>query len=211
VLLAVKQCICDNLTLSPIAGLVYLFPGKIQTGINPATNAKIYKDVLVYQPTAEGEISIARQSGSILDHKRPVCTYDAEGRVQSVTFEFMVPSYGQPRWEKVTFDQSNFEKWKQKSAAKFGGNPNANYSSWKGGIDPEFAGSKAIKHALTKLGTNANEIRKPMVSQHYQPIQQENFAVLLDEGGKRMELGAAIPIEEAKAEPVKKQIDTTKL
>lgn len=159
VLLAVKQCISDNLTLAPSAGLVYLYPGKVQVGVDPKNNSKIYKDILIYDPTAEGRLSIARQSGSILDHKRPTFTYDASGQVDSVTFEFLVPSYGQPRWESVKFDKNNFLKWKQKSAAKFGGTANANYSSWNGGIDPEFAGSKAIKHALKKRGTNKNEIQ----------------------------------------------------
>lgn len=158
ILIAVKQCIADNLTLSPNAGLVYLYPGKVCVGQNPNQNgAKIYKDILIYQPTSEGELSIARQSGSMLDHKRPTHTFDGVGQVDTVTFEFMVPAYPQPRWEKITFDKTHFAKWKQKSAAKFGGTPNANYTSWNGGIDPEFAASKAIKHGLKKRGRNSNE------------------------------------------------------
>lgn len=161
ILLAVKQCITDNLTLAPHAGLVYLYPGKIRVGTDGA-NAPIYKEVLMYDPTAEGRLSIARQAGTILDHKRPICTYDHEGQVETVTVEFLVPSYQRPRWESITFNKSHFEKWRQKSAAKFGGNANPNYTSWKKGIDPEFAGSKAIKHALKKRGTNANEPHKVM-------------------------------------------------
>jgi len=171
IVLAVKQCIGDNLTLAPAAGLVYLYPQKVQVGTDPGNNAKIYKQVLVYDPTAEGRISIARQSGSILDHKRPVCVFDHDGMVESVSFTFLVPSYGGARWETVTFTKADFEKWKQKSAAKFGGNANGNYTSWKGGIDPEFAGSKAIRHALKKLGTNKNEIRQ--IS--YQPINERQI------------------------------------
>jgi len=164
ILLAVKQCINDNLTLSPSAGLVYLYPGKVRVGTNSA-NQPVYKDILVYEPTSEGRLSIARQSGAILDHKRPTFTYDANGRVDTVTFEFLVPSYGAPRWEKIVFDKNNFAKWQQKSAAKFNGNANANYTSWNGGIDPEFAGSKAIKHALKKRGTNAMEVQRPVMQQ----------------------------------------------
>lgn len=170
IVLAVKQCIGDNLTLAPAAGLVYLYPQKVRVGTDGA-NAPIYKQVLVYDPTAEGRISIARQSGSILDHKRPVCVFDHDGMVESVSFTFLVPSYGGARWETVTFTKADFEKWKQKSASKFGGNSNANYISWKGGIDPEFAGSKAIRHALKKLGTNKNEIRQ--IS--YQPIKEQHI------------------------------------
>ena len=36
---------------------------------------------------------------------------------------------------------------------------NPNYTSWKGGIDPEFARAKAVRHGLKKLGTNQNERR----------------------------------------------------
>lgn len=166
ILLAVKQCVGDNLTLAPSAGLVYLYPQKVQVGTDPGTNAKIYKQVLVYDPTAEGRISIARQSGSILHHKRPECKFDFEGKVESVSFAYLVPTKAGNFWETVTFTNSDFEKWKQKSAAKFLGNANGNYTSWKGGIDPEFAGSKAIRHALKKLGTNKNEERTYQHQEH---------------------------------------------
>ena len=155
ILQVVKNCIIDNLTLNPSQGLVYLIPAKIkvgQNGLNP-----IYEDVLTYKPTADGCLSIARQSGSILDHEYPVITYDNIGQVSEVVFKFLVPAYGQPRWESRTFNKNHFEKWRLKSASKFGGKANANYTSWNGGIDPEFAVSKSISHGLKKRGTNANE------------------------------------------------------
>lgn len=177
VVLTVKQCIADNLTLSPAAGLVYLYPQSIKVGTDSA-NQPIYKTVMVYDPTSEGRISIARQAGSILDHKRPVCTYDHEGKVQDVSFSFLVPSYQCARWETVRFGLADFEKWKQKSAAKFGGKPNANYTSWKGSIDPEFAGSKAIRHALKKLGTNKNEVRNLITNNIIgEPLHEEIVTV----------------------------------
>lgn len=177
ILIAVKQCIADNLTLSQNTGLVYLYPGKVCVGQDPKTNAKIYKDILVYQPTCEGEISIARQSGAILDHKRPICTFDGNGQVDTVTFEFMVPAYPKPRWESVTFNKDNFNKWKAKSAAKFGGTANANYSSWNGGIDPEFASSKAIKHGMKKRGRNSNEVQNPTHIPVVEEIKEEKAEI----------------------------------
>lgn len=200
IVLAVKQCIADNLTLAPAAGLVYLYPQKVKVGTD-SSNATIYKNVLVYDPTAEGRISIARQSGSILDHKRPKCEFDHDGKVESVSFTFLVPSFGGARWETVTFTRTDFEKWQQKSAAKFS-KANANYTSWKGGIDPEFAGSKAIRHALKKLGTNKNEIRQI----NYQPIKikpiefdyiEKSAAKLIDfnHTPEMTQLGEATPIE----------------
>ena len=180
--ISVKQAISDNLTLSPHAGLVYLMPGKVCIGMNGST--KIYKDVLTYSPTAEGEISMARQSGTILDHKRPTVKFDGTGDVDTVTFEFMVPAHPEPRWESVTFDKTFFAKLKQKSAAKFG-NANPNYTSWNqkdngsgvfvGTIDPEFAASKAIKHGLKKRGRNSNEVQRVQSEVHKPEVKTENI------------------------------------
>jgi len=149
VLLAVKQTICDNLTLAPSAGLVYLIPSKVGNDW-----------VATYLPTSNGLLSIAYQSGAILDNKRPVVTFDGDGKVNSVTVEFLVPSYPQPRWEVITFNKNHFKKWMDASAKKNKGAANGNYTSWNGGIDPEFAGTKAIRHGLNKRGSNTNAPRK---------------------------------------------------
>lgn len=154
---AVKQCIQDGLTLAPSADLAYLIPSRVKTGQNG--NTDVYEWVVNYEPTANGLLSMARQSGRILDHKRPECKYDqATGAVLLVTVEFLVPSYGQPRWESVTFGPGHFGKWKAASAKRTGGNANPNYTSFNGGIDPEFAGTKAIIHGLNKRGMNMGEI-----------------------------------------------------
>lgn len=154
VLHAVKQCIGDGLTLSQSAGLVYLLPTRVKIGQNG--NQDITDWVLSYDPTANGRLSIAYQSGSILDHKLPTHTFDAEGKLDTVTFEYLVPSYGQTRWESVTYNKRHFEKWMKASAAKNKGNANKNYTSHNGSIDPEFASTKAIRHGLGKRGTNMN-------------------------------------------------------
>lgn len=149
VLLAVKQTICDNLTIAPSAGLVYLIPSKVGNDW-----------VATYLPTANGLLSMAYQSGAILDNKRPVVTFDGAGKVNSVTVEFLVPSHPQPRWEVITFGETHFKKWMDASAKKNKGAANGNYTSWNGGIDPEFAGTKAIRHGLNKRGSNGNAPRK---------------------------------------------------
>ncbi len=154
VLFAVKQCIGDGLTLSQSAGLVYLLPTKVKVGQNG--NQDVYDWALSYDPTANGRLSIAYQSGSILDHKLPTHTFDNDGKLDTVTFEFLVPSFGQPRWESITFNKRHFEKWMAASAKKNKGSANMNYTSYKGSIDPEFASTKAIRHGLGKRGTNLN-------------------------------------------------------
>jgi len=151
---AVKQCINDGLTLSQSAGLVYLLPTQVKVGQNG--NQDIKEWALSYDPTANGRLSIAYQAGSILDHKKPTYAFDKDGKLDTVTFEYLVPSYKEPRWESYIADKRLFEKWMAASAAKNKGQANKNYTSYKGGIDPEFAATKAIRHGLAKLGANLN-------------------------------------------------------
>lgn len=197
--LAVQSAIIDNLTLAESAGLVYLIPGRVKVGVNG--NTDVYEWQVNYSPTANGLISIAMQSGSILDHKRPVCTYDASGKVETVTFEYLKPSYGAPRWESVTFNKIHFERLRIKSGNKNGGldKANPNYTSWQGGIDPEFAGTKAIKHALNKLGTNPNA---PNVQQPYQVISEPIHTQAIEVAKKEPLKIDASPFESTKSDPI---------
>lgn len=162
---AVKSVLKQNLSLDPHAGLVYT-----QTR-NVEINGKWTK-VLEMKPSPNGIISIARQAGRILDQDRPTVQKDATGKVIGVTFKYLVPSVGSDgkkstRWVEVEFDESDFERWKSashtersrgKDDAKSKNYANKLYTSWKGGIDPEFARAKAIRHGLKKLGTNQNEV-----------------------------------------------------
>jgi len=158
ILLAVKQTICDNLTLAPSSGLVYIIPSKVGNDW-----------VATYLPTANGLLSMAYQSGAILDNKRPVITFDSEGKVDTVTVEFLVPSHPEPRWEVITFNKVHFKKWMDASIKKNRGSANANYTSWNGGIDPEFAGTKAIRHGLNKRGSNMNAPRNSTIQPKFEP------------------------------------------
>lgn len=173
VILAVKQTIRKNLTLDPSAGLVYMKTRKIKTD-------KGWSTILEITDTANGKVSLARQCGQILDLKRPVIKYRENGQVETVTVEFLVPSYPEPRWEVIEFGEVHFMKWRiashkdnSRSWSEQSGKTapdaeklnyaNPNYTSWKGGIDPEFAGTKAIKHGLGKRGTNINEVNSKRV------------------------------------------------
>lgn len=155
----IKQSINDNLTLAPSAGLVYLYPSHVKVGFDKAKNCDIKEWVMVYDPTANGRLSRARQAGRVLDCKKPSPKFDATGKVESITVEFLVPSYPSPRWEVITFYQWNFDRWRDASAAKRGKEKGASaqYTKHNGGIDPEFAAAKALRHGLAKLGVNMNE------------------------------------------------------
>ena len=166
VLLAVKNVLKQNLTLDPYAGLVY-----VKTrGVKISSNPDVYAKVLEIQPSANGLISIARQCGRILDMKRPEVTYDEKGKVKGCSVEILLPSAGNTtRWEKFSFDESDILRWRRASDKENGRGKqdvgsenykyaNANYTNWNGGVDPEFARAKAVRHALKKLGTNQNEV-----------------------------------------------------
>lgn len=155
---AVKHVLKNNLTLDPMAGLVYVKTRNVKVG-------EVWRKALEITPSCNGLLSISYQCGKILDHKNPAVIKDANGKVVGVEFELQRAN---GRWEKFTYDESDFNRWaiashkengRKKDDAKLEklNYANAHYTSWKGGLDPEFARAKAIRHSLKKLGTNANE------------------------------------------------------
>lgn len=172
ILLAVKSIINKNLTLDPSAGLVYVKTRNKNFGTDQNQN---WKKVLEIQETADGLISYYRQLGRIIDITRPKVNKDENGMVIGVSVDLLKPSFPTPRWETYDFDESDFLRWRTYShnEKKRAFKPNkgmlaiddtnlnyANrlYTSWKTGIDPEFARAKAIRHSLKKLGANTNEL-----------------------------------------------------
>jgi len=166
-LLAIKSAMRKNLTLDPSAGLVYVKTRRMQ--INGA-----WVDALEIQETANGLLSYNRQLGRVLDFERPQIQKNDKGRVIGVTMRLLLPSPLGPRWELFDYDESDFKRWatyshKERSRGYKPGSgkeePNVTtlnyanhlYRSWEGGIDPEFARAKCIRHSLKKLGTNPNE------------------------------------------------------
>lgn len=161
VVMAIKTVMKQNLSLDPSAGLVYI----------KTRNVKVkdkWVKALEIMPSANGLISIARQCGRLLDIKRPHPKTDDNGKVIGVSVELKLPSGNETRWETFEFDESDIFRWRRASHKEMSRNKqdannehlnyaNDNYTNWKGGIDPEFARAKAIRHALKKLGTNANE------------------------------------------------------
>lgn len=172
VALAVRACLKQNLSLDPYQGLVYIKTRNVNTGTKDSPK---WKKALEIMPSANGLISIARQCGRILDVDRPEVEYNSDGKVINVTARFMVPSYDskmQPsaRWVEHVFAESDFKRWQLASHKENGRGKsdmdnvkmnyaNPNYRIHNGGIDPEFARAKAIRHGLKKLGTNMNEKR----------------------------------------------------
>lgn len=166
IMMAMKYVLKNNLSLDPNSGLVYTKTRNLALQKDQQGQVTKWGKVLEVQPTCEGLLSIAYQCGKILDHERPTVKKDAAGKVIEVSFKYLRPSHGSPRWVEITFDESDFKRWqtkshaensrgKQDAASKDYSNPN--YRSFNGGIDPEFARAKAIRHSLKKLGTNPNE------------------------------------------------------
>ena len=161
VLFVVKRAIKNNLTLDPQAGLMYLKTRNVN--LSTDQNNPQWVKVLEAQETCNGILSKCRMTGRIIDHKLPQVEFNEAGKCVGVTFEFQLPN---GRWETVKFTEYDFERWgnashKERSRGKQDANTkdyrNSLYSSWRGGIDPEMAKAKAIRHGLKKLGTNPNE------------------------------------------------------
>lgn len=182
IMMAMKYVLKNNLSLDPNSGLVYTKTRNLALVKDGNGQVTKWGKVLEVQPTCEGLLSIAYQCGKILDHERPTVKKDAAGKVIEVSFKYLRPSFGAPRWVEITFDESDFKRWQTKSHAENSRGKqdaankdysNPNYRSFNGGIDPEFARAKAIRHSLKKLGTNPNErlsiAIKPAISQTVDP------------------------------------------
>lgn len=172
---AMRRTMKQNLSLDPDLGLVYVKTRNVKT-----VDGQWAKHLEV-MPTANGLISIARQCGRILDIKRPDVEYE-NNKVVRVRLEYLVPSVPNPRWTDIDFDENDFMRWrkashKENSRGKNDANErdysNPNYTSHNGGIDPEFARAKAIRHGLKKLGTNQNEIRMTRITVPVEKIVDE--------------------------------------
>ncbi len=183
VISGIKYVLKNNLSFDPNAGLVYIKSRNVEIGGQ-------WKKALEVQPSADGLISIARQCGRILDVDRPRVLKDDKGKVVSVIARFLVPSFDVNRkpvaeWREREYDESDFSRWKNashkensknKSDAATKDYSNPNYRSFNGGIDPEFARAKAIRHGLKKLGTNQNETRATQI------ITSAEKKVIVDNG-----------------------------
>lgn len=178
VIAAVKSTMKKNLTLDPDAGLVYVMTRNVYV---LEEGKKVKRKVLEIKDSTAGKISVARQCGRILDIKQPRIFYTADEKTEKIEVEILKPSVPSPRWEVLTFDKIHFSRWKSashrqnsmfyeylsdqekekkpKPDAETCNWANALYTSFNGGIDPEFAATKAIGHALNgkRLGTNLNE------------------------------------------------------
>lgn len=166
IIAGIKSVLKQNLTFDPAAGLVYVKTRNVKVNNQ-------WVPTLEVQPTANGIISINRQCGRILDIDRPEVIKDKDGKVIGVKVTYLTPSFNENgekcnRWKTVEFDESDFQRWRTashkensrgKDDAATKDYSNINYRSFKGGIDPEFARAKAIRHGLKKLGTNPHEKR----------------------------------------------------
>jgi hypothetical protein len=167
VVMAVKSAMKWNLTLDPQAGLIYVKTRSVK--INNQ-----WRKVLDISRSANGLISFNRQIGRILDYTNPAVVKSAQGKVIGGSMEILKPSYPQPRWEKYEYDESDIRRWmayshkenarnwkpesgKPEPNATTLNHANALYTSFNGGIDPEFMRAKICRRSMGRLGGNQNE------------------------------------------------------
>lgn len=218
VVMAVKSVLKQNLTLDPYAGLVYIKTRNVAIMVD---GQKVWKKALEIQPSCNGILSVAYQCLKIIDHKSPEVIKNEVGKVTSVEFEFQVSS---GRWEKRSFDESDFFRWKRASHKENGRNKadanldtlnyaNENYSNCNNGIDPEFARAKAIRHSLKKLGTNPNEgkfnkiVIEPKkviideVKEEAANNDETTYAEVIEEHTETSQTGSANPVVNSNINP----------
>lgn len=192
-LMCIRHALRDNVSLDGNAGLVYIYPQKIKVAKNE------YKTVAHYELSPNGRISLARQTGNILDFERPQLIKEGE-KVVGGFMKILKPSYPEPRWETYDYNQSDIDRWAKFSSKKnkkwdnaqrkfVEGSPNALYSSGPGGgIDEGFMKAKIVKHTLKQLGINASEkvgqkivrddnyeIEPALTIEETQKLEQEEF------------------------------------
>lgn len=215
---AVRNALRKGLSLNPDDGLVYIKTRSVKVG-------GAYKKALEISETANGIISVARQAGRILDIKRPTVTFtkndELNGMVIGVSVEVLKPSTPSPRWETISFSGADFKRWaiashkeNARSWRQDSGKPspdinvlnyaNQHYTSWNGGLDPEFARAKAIRHALKKLGTNLSERKQGMAQpdKHNYVAPDADLEAMQDESGIPLteDQNGYTPYEEFKTE-----------
>jgi hypothetical protein len=149
---AVRSIIRMGLTLDPNLGMVYVKTRNFKAGNT------FYKR-LELQPTVNGLLYMALQTGTLQDHKRPTITYNDKNQVESVTFEYKTAG----EWKSITKDAGYFQRLSGFSAKQNKGSANALYSSHNGFIDPEFAATKVMRHVLSKLGINPMNKRQAQI------------------------------------------------
>lgn len=158
ILFGIRKVIGSNLSLDRAKGHTYLLPASIKQADGT------FKKVLEVTYQAEGVLVLYYNAGVIVDHKSPLPTYNEEGKVIAISWEYQLAN---KRWEESYFNEAHFNKWRKASHVKNGRNKNdadinkmnyanPNYTSFAGGIDPEFASAKCIKHTLKKMALDRN-------------------------------------------------------
>jgi hypothetical protein len=176
---AMRKVISQGLSFDPDAGLIYLTTRNIKGKDGAPDFLK-----LEATPTVNGEISQYRMAGSLYGIESPEVVTDANGYVQSVSVMLIVPTInGGTREMNFEFGVDFFKNLEKASHRQnsFGKKPNEinnstlnwanpNYSNYypdrassvhsyddKGGIQPAFAITKAIKHALKRSKLDKNQ------------------------------------------------------
>jgi len=175
---AMRKVIKDGLSFDISDDHVYLMP------LNVKQPDGKYKKIIEVKYTASGNLKKAYIDGLIVDHKTPIVTYtDGENpKVKEVSFSVKKHS---GEWEQFVFGELFFSKLRRASHKKHGASKNdadmnklnyanANYTSFNGCIDPEFAATKAINHGLHKLRGIGYYDKKDVTNTPSEPVIESN-------------------------------------
>ena len=203
---AVRNSVKNGLSLDPDAGMVYI------TTRNNKVGGGVIKSLEV-QPSVNGMIYQQKLAGNIADIESSV-EYDDVGYVVSVTITLIKIVGSDRKRETFKFTNNDFKQWefyshRQNAYGKSTANQNtldcanANYSNYypdkpnkphnyldKGGINPGFAITKCIRHAIrrAKMPFNIASRRldvsyEQVVSSEFDEVatQEADFEVIKDD------------------------------
>lgn len=186
---AVKSVLKQNLSLDPAMGLVYVTTRKIKQGevwkdileIKPSANGLLSIARQAGRVLDMDRPKITRNAeGKVIgvSFRYLVPTITTEGKKGARWKEDEFDEYDFQRWRMASHKEKSrsykvvpilteeqlSKGWKQQPPMLVPDETTMNYAnklytSWMGGIDPEFARAKAIRHSgLKKSGTNQNEV-----------------------------------------------------
>ncbi len=118
-----------------------------------------------------------------------VPTFKASAKVNGA---IVTITWSDGRISQKFFRESHINSWKKRSADRFAiryennqklatpiPNPNKNYLSFNGGIEPGFMATKALKHTLDRVGINP-------FPNAYKKLRQEQIDALPDDAGEQV-------------------------
>lgn len=197
-IMEIRKIPLQGVTLDPTLKLAYLLiqdkgKGKVSleiTGRGKAVQAMAQN--IIKSVNAE----VIFEGDEIISHNGLLKIVPKMNSTAKVCGGILTITWNDERVTQDVFRQSHIDSWKARSAKRFKGTANMNYSSFNGGMEPGFLQSKMLKHKLDRIGIN------PFPGA-YRKLRKEQIENLPDE--ILADDGVVVVEPETKAESVEEQ------